>query len=116
MQEKIEFFKTNSGKTSIEYNVISGQLIIMNEKQQIICQRNNPKIDLFKKFGVNEEDVHHIQGLLHQTSVQNKEISVQIKAVVENDGRMYKLKLHTLWSPLKKDGYIGIVGYFDIVK
>ena len=29
---------------------------------------------------------------------------------------MYKLKLHTLWSPLKKDGYIGIVGYFDIVK
>ena len=26
MQEKIEFFKTNSGKTSIEYNVISGQL------------------------------------------------------------------------------------------
>ena len=39
MQEKIEFFKTNSGKTSIEYNVISGQLSIMNEKQQIICQK-----------------------------------------------------------------------------
>ena len=116
MQEKIEFFKTNSGKTSIEYNVISGQLSIMNEKQQIICQRNNPKIDLFKKFGVNEEDAQYVRVLLHQTSVQNKEISVQIKAVVENDGRMYKLKLHTLWSPLKKDGYIGIVGYFDIVK
>ena len=54
--------------------------------------------------------------MLHQTSVQNKEISVQIKAVVENDGRMYKLKLHTLWSPLKKDGYIGIIGYVDSVK
>ena len=116
MQEKIEFFKTNSGKTSIEYNVISGQLSIMNEKQQIICQRNNPKIDLFKEFGVNEEDAQYIRVLLHQTSVQNKEISVQIKAVVENDGRMYKLKLHTLWSPLKKDGYIGIIGYFDTVK
>ena len=47
---------------------------------------------------------------------KNKEISVQIKARVENDRQMYKLKLHTLWSPLKKDGYIGIVGYFDIVK
>ena len=58
----------------------------------------------------------HIQGLLHQTSVQNKEISVQIKARMENDRQMYKLKLHTLWSPLKKDGCIGIVGYFDIVK
>ena len=116
MQEKINFFKSNSGMNSIDYNTISGQLTILNGKQQILCQRNNPDFDLFKEFGVNEEDVHHIQGLLHQTSVQNKEISVQIKARVENDRQMYKLKLHTLWSPLKKDGYIGIVGYFDIVK
>ena len=116
MQEKIDFFKSNSGINSIDYNAISGQLTILNGKRQIICQRNNPKIDLFKEFGVNEEDVRHIQALLHQTSVQNKEISVQIKAVVENDGRMYKLKLHTLWSPFKKDGYIGIVGYFDIAE
>ena len=116
MQEKIDFFKSNSGENSIDYNAISGQLTILNGKQQIICQRNNPKFDLFKEFGVNEEDVQHIRVLLHQTSVQNKEISVQIKAKVENDSQMYKLKLHTLWSPLKKDGYIGIVGYFDIVK
>ena len=116
MQEKIDFFKSNSGMNSIDYNAISGQLTILNGEQQIICQRNNPKIDLFKKFGVNEEDAQYVRVLLHQTSVQNKEISVQIKAVVENDGRMYKLKLHTLWSPLKKDGYIGIIGYVDSVK
>ena len=116
MKEKLDFFKSNSGMNSIEYNTISGQLTILNGKQQILCQRNNPNFNLFKEFGVNEEDVHHIQVLLHQTSVQNKEISVQIKARVENDRQMYKLKLHTLWSPLKKDGYIGIVGYFDIVK
>ena len=35
---------------------------------------------------------------------------------MENKKQMYDLKLHTLWSPLKKDGFIGIVGYFDIVK
>ena len=116
MQEKIDFFKSNSGMNSIDYNAISGQLTILNGKQQIICQRNNPKIDLFKEFGVNEEDAQYVRVLLHQTSVQNKEISVQIKAVVENDSRMYKLKLHTLWSPLKKDGYIGIIGYVDSVK
>ena len=29
---------------------------------------------------------------------------------------MYKLKLHTLWSPMKKDVCIGIIGYFDTVK
>ena len=48
MQEKIDFFKSNSGMNSIDYNAISGQLTILNGKQQIICQRNNPKIDLFK--------------------------------------------------------------------
>ena len=116
MQEKIDFFKSNSGMNSIDYNAISGQLTIQNGKQQILCQRNHPNFDLFKEFGVNEEDVQHIQVLLHQTSVQNKEISVQIKATVENNSQMYKLKLHTLWSPLKKDGYIGIIGYFDTVK
>ena len=116
MQEKIDFFKSNSGMNSIDYNAVSGQLTILNGKQQILCQRDNPKFNLFKEFGVDEEDVQHIQVLLHQTSVQNKEISVTIKAKVEDNSQMYRMKLHTLWSPLKKDGYIGIIGYFDIVK
>ena len=116
MQEKIDFFKLNSGKNSIEYNAISGQLTIINEKQQILCQRDDPKFDIFNVFEVSMEDVQHIKFLLNQTSVQNKEISLQIKAKVENDRQMYRLKLHTLWSPLKKDGYIGIIGYFDSVK
>ena len=116
MQEKIDFFKSNSGMNSIDYNEVSGQLTILNGNQQILCQRNNPKIDLFKEFGVNEEDVQYIRVLLHQTSVQNKEISVKIKATVENNSQMYKMKLHTLWSPMKKDVCIGIIGYFDTVK
>ena len=106
MQEKIDFFKSNSGLYSIDYNAVSGQLTILNEKQQILCQVNNPNFNLFKEFGINREDAKRIQIFLHQTSVYNKEISVQ----------MYKLKLHTLWSHLKKDGYIGIIGYFDTVK
>ena len=103
MQEKIDFFKSNSGLNSVDYNTISGQLTILNGKQKILCQRKNPEFDLFKEFGVIEEDVQYIRVLLRQTSVQNKEISVQIKAIVENDSQMYKLKLHTLWSPMKKD-------------
>ena len=39
-----------------------------------------------------------------------------IKATVDNNSQMYRMKLHTLWSPLKKNGYIGIIGYFDTVK
>lgn len=116
MQEKIDFFKSNSGLNSIDYNTISGQLTILNGKQKILCQRKNPEFDLFKEFGVIEEDVQYIRVLLRQTSVQNKEISVQIKATVENDSQMYKLKSHTLWSPMKKDVCIGIIGYFDMAK
>ena len=111
-----DFFKSNSGMNSIDYNAISGQLTILNGEHQILCQRDNPNFNLFKEFGVNEEDVQYIRVLLHQTSVQNKEISATIKATVENNSQMYRMKLHTLWSPLKKDGYIGIIGYFDTVK
>ena len=64
---------------------------------------------------MSEEDVQHIIDLLDHTSVQEKEISVQIKAKMENTSQMYHLKLHTLWSSLKKDGYVGIVGYIDSV-
>ena len=116
MREKIDFFKSNSGKNSIDYNAVSGQLTILNGEYQILCQRDNLNFNLFKEFGVNEEDVQCIRVLLHQTSVQNKEISATIKATVENNSQMYRIKLHTLWSPLKKDGYIGIIGYFDTVK
>ena len=116
MQEKIEFFKTNSSRNSIEYNVISGQLTVINGKQQTLYQRDNPKFDVFKIFEVSEEEVQHIVDLLNQTSIENKEISLQVMAKVENKRQMYDLKLHTLWSPLMKDGFIGIVGYFDIAK
>ena len=113
MQEKIDFFKKNSGRNSVDYNAVSGQLTIINENQQTLYQRDDPKFDVFKEFEVSEEDVQHIIDLLDHTSVQDKEISVQIEAKMENNRQLYNLKLHTLWSSLKKDGYIGIVGYFD---
>ena len=116
MQEKIDFFKKNSGRNSVDYNAVSGQLTIINENQQTLYQRDDPKFDVFKEFEVSEEDVQHIKDLLAHTSVQDKEISVKIEAKLENNRQLYNLKLHTLWSPLKKDGYIGIIGYIDSAK
>ena len=113
MHEKIDFFKKNSGRNSVDYNAVSGQLTMINENQQTLYQRDDPKFDVFKEFEVSEEDVQHIKNLLAHTSVQDKEISVQIEAKLENNRQLYNLKLHTLWSPLKKDGYIGIIGYID---
>ena len=116
MQEKIDFFKKNSGRNSVDYNAVSGQLTIINENQQTLYQTDNPEFDVFKEFEVSEEDVQHIIDLLDHTSVHDKEISVQIEAKIKNNRQLYNLKLHTLWSPLKKDGYIGIVGYIDSAK
>ena len=115
MQEKIDFFKSNSGINSIDYNAVSGQLTILNGKQQIICQRNDPKYDISNVFEVNREDIRQVSNLLDQTSIQNKEVLLHVMAKVENKRQMCALKLHTLWSPLKKDGYIGIVGYFESI-
>ena len=116
MHEKIDFFKKNSGRNSVDYNAVSGQLTMINENQQTLYQRDDPKFDVFKEFEVSEEDVQHIKDLLAHTSVQDKEISVKIEAKLENNRQLYNLKLHTLWSPLKKDGYIGIIGYIDSAK
>ena len=52
---------------------------------------------------------------MKQTSIQNKEVSLHVMAKVGNKRQMCALKLYTLWSPLKKDGYIGIVGYFESI-
>ena len=52
MQEKIDFFKSNSGINSIDYNAVSGQLTILNGKQQILCQRDDPKFNLFKELSL----------------------------------------------------------------
>ena len=53
MQEKIEFFKMDSGKISIEYNAISGRVIIINGNRQILCQRDDPKFDILKLIEVS---------------------------------------------------------------
>ena len=66
-----------------------GSVIIINEEQQILCQRDDPKFDIFNVFEVSMEDIQHIRFLLNQTSVQNNEITLQIKAKVKNDSQMY---------------------------
>ena len=86
-----------------------------NEKDLARMDKNDPKYDISNVFEVNREDIRQVSNLLDQTSIQNKEVSLHVMAKVENKRQMCALKLHTLWSPLKKDGYIGIVGYFESI-
>ena len=86
-----------------------------NEKDLARMDKNDPKYDISNVFEVNREDIRQVSNLLDQTSIQNKEVLLHVMAKVENKRQMCALKLHTLWSPLKKDGYIGIVGYFESI-
>ena len=91
-------------KETIRY-AISGRLIIINGNRQILCQRDDPKFDIFKLFEVSSEDIQHIRALLDQTSIQNTEISLQLMAKVENKRQMYDLKLHTFFTKSYSEGF-----------
>ena len=116
MQEKIKFFKENSGKISMEYNAISGKLVLTDGESQKEYQRDLPGVDLYGAYGISEEDIQRIKDSLDSVSSKNKEVSMKVMLKVRGERQMCDLKLHTLWSPLKTDGYIGIVGQLDIVK
>ena len=88
-------------------------ILAENEKDLARMDKNDPKYDISNVFEVNREDIRQVSNLLDQTSIQNKEVLLHVMAKVENKRQMCALKLHTLWSPLKKDGYIGIVGYLS---
>ena len=116
MQEKIKFFKENSGKISMEYNAISGNLVLTDGESQKEYQRDNLEFDLYGAYDISEEDIQRVKDSLDSVSSKNKEVSMKVMLKVRGERQMCDLKLHTLWSSIKTDGYIGIVGQLDIVK
>ena len=116
MQEKIKFFKENSGKISMEYNAISGKLVLTDGESQKEYQRDLSGFDLYGAYDMSEEDIQRVKDSLDTVSSENKEVSMKVMLKVRGERQMCDLKLHTLWSSIKTDGYIGIVGQLDIVK
>ena len=116
MQEKIKFFKENSGKISMEYNAISGKLVLTDGESQKEYQRDLPGFDSYGAYDISEEDIQRVKDSLDSVSSKNKEVSMKVMLKVRGERQMCDLKLHTLWSSIKTDGYIGIVGQLDIVK
>ena len=116
LQEKMKFFMTNSGKISMEYNAISGNLVLRDGESQKEYQREVSVFDLYRAYDISEEDIQRIKDSLDSVSSENKEVSMKVMLKVRGERQMCDLKLHTLWSSLKTDGYIGIVGQLDIVE
>lgn len=49
--------------------------------------------------------VEEVKKHLNETSVENKEFTLQLKDL--------NIKFHTLWSGLDTDQYIGVIGQID---
>ena len=109
-------YQENSGKISMEYNAISGNLVLTDGESQKEYQRDNLEFDLYGAYDISEEDIQRVKDSLDSVTSENKEISMKVMLKVRGERQMCDLKLHTLWSSLKTDGYIGIVGQLDIVK
>ena len=60
---------------------------------------------LIESFDVNDEVVEEVKKHLNETSVENKEFTLQFKEL--------NIKFHTLWSGLDTDQYIGVIGQID---
>mgnify|MGYP007130404279 CR=1 FL=1 len=84
--------------------------------QQKEYQRDNLEFDLYGAYDISEEDIQRVKDSLDSVSSKNKEVSMKVMLKVRGERQMCDLKLHTLWSSIKTDGYIGIVGQLDIVK
>ena len=103
-------------KISVEYNAISGKLVLTDGESQKEYQRDNLEFDLYGAYDISEEDIQRVKDSLDSVSSKNKEVSMKVMLKVRGERQMCDLKLHTLWSSIKTDGYIGIVGQLDIVK
>ena len=78
MQEKIKFFKENSGKISMEYNAISGKLVLTDGESQKEYQRDLPGVDLYGAYDISKENSQRIDDSLDTVSSENKEDSMNV--------------------------------------
>ena len=102
LQEKMEFFEMSNSKELFDYNPLIGELTIINREKNKKYKQTTLE---FNSFDVNEEVVEKIKKYLNETSVENKEFTLQFKEL--------NIKFHTLWSGLDTDQYIGVIGQID---
>ena len=85
-------------RISIEYNAISGKLVLTDGESQKEYQRDNLEFDLYGAYDISEEDIQRVKDSLDSVSSKNKEVSMKVMLKVRGERQMCDLKLHTLWS------------------
>lgn len=102
LKEKMDFFELSQSKVLFDYNPLIGELTIIDREKN---KKYKKSVSEFESFDVNDEVVEEVKKHLKETSVGNKEFTLQFKEL--------NIKFHTLWSGLDTDQYIGVIGQID---
>ena len=86
----------------MEYNAISGKLVLTDGESQKEYQRDLPGFDSYGVYDISEEDIQRVKDSLDSVSSKNKEVSIKVMLKVRGERQMCDLKLHTLWSSKKQ--------------
>ena len=102
LQEKMDFFELSQSKVLFDYNPLIGELTIIDREKNKKYKKSTLE---FESFDVNEKVIEKVKKHLNETSVENKDFTLQFKEL--------NIKFHTLWSGLDTDQYIGVIGQID---
>ena len=111
MQEQLEFFASLNGGIQFEYDHVSrlANIVNWNEPPQYrYSVMNLADKNCFKYLG--QKDFHRLKDALDATTPENREFSMSIMLPQGNDYEWCDLRMHSLWSELSPDHYIGVVG------
>ena len=111
MQERMNFFASLKGGIQFDYESVSRLVNVTNwdePPQYRYTVKNVADINCFS--GLSQRDFHRLKDALDATTPEHREFSMSIMMPKGNEYEWCDLRVHSLWSDLSPEHYIGAVG------
>ena len=111
MQERMNFFASLKGGIQFDYDSVSRLVNVTNwdePPQYRSTVKNVADINCFS--GLSQRDFHRLKDALDATTPEHREFSMSIMMPKGNEYEWCDLRVHSLWSDLSPEHYIGAVG------
>lgn len=111
MQERMNFFASLKGGIQFDYDSVSRLVNVTNwdePPQYRYTVKNVADINCFS--GLSQRDFHRLKDALDATTTEHREFSMSIMMPKGNEYEWCDLRVHSLWSDLSPEHYIGAVG------
>ena len=111
MQERMNFFASLKGGIQFDYDSVSRLVNVTNwdePPQYRYTVKNVADINCFS--GLSQRDFHRLKDALDATTPEHRDFSMSIMMPKGNKYEWCDLRVHSLWSDLSPEHYIGAVG------